>query len=313
MSRRRGFTLVELLVVIAIIGVLISLLLPAIQAAREAARRTQCESNVKQLVLGLQNYHGAHGAFPPAHVESGVDGPSFRHQFGWLALMLPFVEEQNTYDLIDFAAVDPALSASQNPAFYAAGGTNVAVYICPSDPVNRVDPNWAPANYVANQGPLCECRGPSCTGMFGHGTAVRISQVTDGTAKTIAVGETLKGDLNPNTLPDNYIATSSANASDIASCQSFPPNASDRSTVWLGGHPHQNMFSTARPPNDASVDCRAPNNGCTNFAARGNHASGVNVGFVDGSVHFLSNTIGVTVIQALGTRNQGEIVPAGIY
>jgi len=302
-----AFTLVELLVVIAIIGILVALLLPALQAAREAARRSQCFNNVKQLGLALQMYHDAHGRFPPGHVESGVDGPSYRHQFSWLTLCLPYLEERNVADLIDPADLDPTLNAHANPKFIPAGKNLIATFICPSDPIGQVNPDWAPTNYLGNQGIVCECRGKVCTGMFGHDTKFKMSQVTDGTSQTIAIGETLKGDLDPDTREDNYIFTSSADANLIDGCQAFPPNAADRATVWLGGQPHLNMFSTSRPPNDPRVDCKAPNNGCTNFAARGAHPGGATLGFADGSTHFLSDAIDEATMQALGTRAAEDV------
>ena len=307
--RSRAFTLVELLVVIAIIAILIALLLPAVQQAREAARRTQCKNNAKQLALALQNYQEVHRMFPAGHMESGWDGPSYRHQFSWLTYLLPYVEQANVYALIDFSRVDLALSASQNTAFQAAGKTDVPVFICPSDPTGRTNPNWAPTNYLGNQGTLCAARDKNGNGLFGHNSWIRISDVTDGTSQTIAAGEILKGDFNASTTRDNYIfVRNAANASDVDTCQSFPPNASDLGGVWLGGPPQNNMFSTNRPPNDLRYDCIAPNFGCTNFAARSLHAGGAQLIFADGSVHFISENISPGVYQALGTRNGGEVV-----
>jgi len=307
MRTRSGFTLVELLVVIAIIGVLVALLLPAVQAAREAARRSQCMNNGKQLGLALQMYHDAHGRFPPGHEETGVDGPSYRHQFSWLTLCLPYIEQQNVLKLINRADIDPAMNAHVNPKFIPAGRILVETFICPSDPVRQMSPDWAPTNYLGNQGIVCECRTIDCSGMFGHDTKFRLKDVTDGSSQTIAVAETLKGDLDPETIQDNYIFNTAANANDIASCQSYPPNTADRASIWLGGQPHNNMFSTARPPNDPRVDCKAPSNGCTNFAARSAHAGGAVTAFADGSVHFLGDGIDESTMQALGTRAAEDI------
>ena len=316
MKRNYGFTLVELLVVIAIIGILVSLLLPAVQAARATARRMQCANNLKQLGIGLQMFHDTTGTFPPGHLETGTNGPAYRHQVGWLTYLLPFVEETSVDSLVDLTRIGPSNdlpnpngSVTNNPAFYAAGGVNISTFICPSDPTTRVDTVWAPTNYLGNQGPLCSCRGKSCTGVFGHDTWMRIRDITDGTSNTIAIGETLKGDLNVNTLQDNYFyRPAGGNAQDIDTCQGGTLNRSDRATVWLGGNPQNNMFSTNRSPNDRRFDCIAPHNGCVNFAARSAHVGGVNVGMCDGSVHFISDSIDVSVMQSLGTRNGGEIV-----
>ncbi len=310
-QREQGFTLVELLVVIAIIGILVGLLLPAVQAAREAARRMSCGNNMKQIGLGLQNYHSAFNTFPPGHMESGWDGPSFRHQFSWMTSILPFIEQTAVFETIDFDQIDLAVSADQNSAFQPAGNTLIATYICPSDAVGKVNPDWAPTNYLGNQGTLCGMRGKTeGNGVFGHDSWMKFRDILDGTSNTIAIGEILKGDFTPETVRDNYILKrgSTANAADIDTCQSFPATFSDLGNVWLGGPPQNNMFSTDRAPNDIRIDCIAPNNGCTNFAARSQHIGGAHFAFVDGSVHFITESINQDVYHALGTRNGNEIV-----
>ena len=316
MKNRCGFTLIELLVVIAIIAILVSLLLPAVQQARAAARRSSCKNNVKQIALALHNYHDVHNKFPAGHLETGTSGPAYRHQIGWLTYLLPYVEQSTVYDLIDFTQIGPSNaspnpngSATNNAAFHAAGGANISVFICPSDPVSRVDTVWAPSNYLGSQGPDCSCRGKSCRGIFGHDTWMSFSDITDGTSSTVAFGETTKGDLDVGTLQDNYFyRPSGGNAQVIDTCQGGTLSRSDRATVWLGGNPQHNMLSTNRGPNDLRFDCIAPNNGCTNFAARSAHAGGAHFGMCDGSVQFMSENIDTGVIQALGSRNGGEVV-----
>tara|TARA_R110002111_G_scaffold18931_2_gene46224 strand:- start:45120 stop:46070 length:951 start_codon:yes stop_codon:yes gene_type:complete len=306
-QQNRGFTLIELLVVIAIIAILIALLLPAVQQAREAARRSQCKNNLKQMGLGLHNYEASHLLFPPGHMETGDTGPTHRHQFSWMTYLLPYIDQTNVYNMIDFTQIDLSLSASQNLAFQPAGSTNITVFLCPSDAVSRVNPDWAPTNYLANQGIECACRDADCTGLFGHNTYTRIRDIIDGTSTTIAIGEILKGDFDVNTLNDNYIV-SSGDSSNVDNCLSDPPNASDMGNVWLGGHPQNNMFSTNRVPNDPRLDCRGPNNGCTNYAARSAHTGGAHLLMCDGSVHFISENISIQVFQALGTKQGGEVV-----
>jgi prepilin-type N-terminal cleavage/methylation domain-containing protein len=317
MRKRVGFTLIELLVVIAIISVLIALLLPAVQAAREAARRTQCRNNIKQMVLALHNYSDTNRMFPPGHLETGEENPppggqTAQHQIGWLTYILPFAEHQATYKLIPFNKIDPKQNINKNTAFFPAAGTVIGMFLCPSDPMKLVPLATAPANYVANQGIDCMCQFNQCSGVFGHSTFTKLAWITDGTSCTIAVSETLRGDNNPATLADNYISTSStsANAQDVTTCQSFAPNASDRGLSWIGGQPQYNMFSTNRVPNDVLYDCRAPNFGCTNMAARSAHPMGVVVGMCDGSVQFMSQNIDLTTYQALGTKSGGETVSA---
>lgn len=211
-------------------------------------------------------------------------------------------------DQIDVNDIDPSGSANQNPLFIPAGHNNISTYLCPSDPVGQVDPDWGPTNYLGNQGIYCGCRDSDCSGIFGHATHMRIRDISDGTSQTIAIGETVKGDMNADTLGDNYVFDRGANAEDIETCQGITPNASDRATAWLGGQPQHNMFSTARTPNDPRFDCKAPNNGCVNFAARSFHPGGANLGMADGSVRFFVDDTDLTVYQALGTRNGGEAI-----
>jgi prepilin-type N-terminal cleavage/methylation domain-containing protein len=317
MRRRVGFTLIELLVVIAIIAVLISLLLPAVQAAREAARRTQCRNNIKQFVLALHNYHETNHMLPPGHLETGMENPlpgqpTGQHQIGWLTYILPQLEQPALYKMIPFNEINFSLNINKNTYFLPAAGNVVGMFICPSDPMKLVNLATAPANYMANQGINCMCEFSTCSGVFGHSTFTKFAWITDGLSTTIAVSETLRGDNNVTTLGDNYISTSSTsvNAQDVTTCQSLAPNASDRGLSWIGGQPQYNMFSTNRVPNDVLYDCRAPNYGCTNMAARSAHPMGVVVGMCDGSVQFMSQNIDLTTYQALGTRSGGEMVSA---
>jgi len=316
MRKRGGFTLIELLVVIAIIGVLLSLLMPAVQAAREAARRTQCNNNIKQLVLALHNYCDINRTFPPGHLETGEENPppggqTAQHQTGWLTYLLPFVEQSALYKLVPFNEINPAVNVNKNTAFFPAAGTFMESFLCPTDPMHLVALSTAPANYVANQGTNCMCQFNQCNGVFGHSTFTKLAWITDGTSTTIAVSETLRGDNVPATLADNYIynKAATANAQDVTTCQSFAANASDRGLSWIGGQPQYNMFSTNRVPNDALYDCIAPNYGCSNMAARSAHSGGgVIVGMCDGSLHFISQNIDLATYQAMGTMNGGEIV-----
>ena len=305
----RGFTLVELLVVVAIIAALLALLLPAVQSARESSRRTQCMTNERQLMLALLLYHEARQKFPPAHIDNNPSNP--RHHLSWQAHILGFLEEQAAFDKLDFVNLSTALNTNGNPTAYAAfAGTELPSFRCPSDPVGRIDPTFAPTNYLASQGGKCTCNATSCEGLFGHSTAVRISHITDGTTKTIAIGETLKGDMNTSTLQDNYVMTrtSGITADTISTCQSQAATFSDRGTVWLGGQPQSNMMSTDRTPNDPLVDCIAPTYGCSNLAARSAHGGGVVLAFADASVHFITDAVDVNTYRALGSKANNDTV-----
>src|SRR3954452_3836176 len=141
--RIRAFTLVELLVVIAIIGILVALLLPAIQSAREAARRTQCKSSIKNLGLALQNYHDSRKTFPPGSLwvnpaPPSVDGGEVKGNWSWGALSLPFVEETSVYDLIGVSKTDLATSMD-TPANLTAMQASIVVFRCPSDNATAIN------------------------------------------------------------------------------------------------------------------------------------------------------------------------------
>lgn len=203
--RRKAFTLIELLVVIAIIAILIALLLPAVQQAREAARRTTCRNNLKQFGLALHNYHDSHGAFPSGWigVAAGVPDVEGESGFAWGAMLLPGLDQGPLFNRIDFAS---SLSSSSNAV---ARDTVLPVFRCPSDPspekwdiADEADPNTIlarlpTANYVGNFGTeeIDECEsvpaGSACTsdGTFYHNSSVRFRDLTDGTSNTFLVGE----------------------------------------------------------------------------------------------------------------------------
>ena len=267
---------------------------------------------MKQIGLALHNYLDVHGMLPPGHLDSyyPVVGSNARHQFSWLTYLLPYVDQQVLYNQIDFNALSLTLNANVNPAFIAVGKNTIGIFLCPTDPVGRFNADWGPANYFGSQGNKCDCRDTNCDGLFGHSSFTRLAWILDGTSQTIAFGESLKGDLNPATLGDNYIYTntSGTSAATISTCLAFSPNASDRGTAWFGGQPQFNIMATMRPPNDRNVDCIAPNYGCTNFAARSAHTGGAHLAFADGSVHFISQHIDLNTFQALGSRASGDLV-----
>jgi len=205
MSRRvtrTGFTLVELLVVIAIIGILVALLLPAIQAAREAARRSQCTNNLKQIGIALQNYHDTYKTLPPDGIfgryDTGPTGgsslPQRAYHTTWCLLILPFMEQQPLYDTVDF---------SQPIWGQAVRGTVVSTFLCPSDDGFGEDPSQthgcAITNYVASEGyhwwmgPAVPnysfAVGADFQGIFAGGQTTKMAKITDGTSNVIAVAE----------------------------------------------------------------------------------------------------------------------------
>lgn len=194
-----AFTLVELLVVIAVIGVVVALLLPAIQAARESARKTQCANNLKQIGLGMQSYVVNHKSFPPGYVSrllANLDdaGPGW----GWASMIMPFLEEVELHKQIDFsvsihkAAVAP-VRLTRVPLFACpSDGTFSPIIDIPSASSTLIICRMAASNYVANAGtirPTCKICRDAFDGVFGRNRAIKPKELQDGLSKTLAVGE----------------------------------------------------------------------------------------------------------------------------
>ncbi|NLF08381.1 MAG: DUF1559 domain-containing protein [Pirellulaceae bacterium] len=314
-----AFTLVELLVVITIIGILIALLLPAVQAAREAARAIQCRNNLKQIALAMHNYESTRGELPfMCGYYHRVPGSGFvPHVTGTAsAFILPFIEQQGVYDMFDFNR------AMNDPANHRAVTTQIPAFICPSDPQgtepilgNRTQQNINPAEchglwYAPCMGPIhdrytgglgciyCECHvPPGCyccqsedfasnylayPGMFARrAVGTRFSEVSDGLSYTILLGETLPGH---SVFNGAYV-------------QNFPG-----STTHI---PINNMMS------DEGIDS-AGVSGLANWqhtmGFKSLHPGGAHFAMADGSIHFINDTIDYKLFNALGTKAGGEVV-----
>ena len=316
MSRRRsGFTLVELLVVIAIIGVLVALLLPAVQAAREAARRMSCSNNLKQLIVAAHNYHDTYLRLPAGRT---------RRSFSTHAAILPFVEQSNAANLIDYTvSVNHANNA-------AARATELLFFNCPSDPQSNTPPGLAGTSYRANQGsgvlwglppsnPSNSNFGmPEPNGVFYENTFHKLASITDGTSNTAAFSEHQKGDFNQGmaTPADTFrTGTHPANADEaLAQCNAIDPTSlsfqgvSDVGAPWLEGYHSTTSYFHVLPPNGRS--CMFPPGRIATSAAS-QHPGGVMMALCDGSVRFVSQTINLQTWRDLGQRNDGR--PTGDY
>jgi prepilin-type N-terminal cleavage/methylation domain-containing protein/prepilin-type processing-associated H-X9-DG protein len=182
-ENRCAFTLVELLVVIAIIGTLVGLLLPAVQAAREAARRMSCQNNIRQIGLGLHNYHSAYRKLPPGGIEVRPEVPDGR-QMAWSAMVLPFMEETAVYQQIDFSY---AFDAPENKE---AGARVIATYLCPSTPRGiPLNDGRGPTDYGGIYGERITGRNDPPRGVMIHDRPIRFRDITDGLSRTIVVAE----------------------------------------------------------------------------------------------------------------------------
>ncbi|MCA9226349.1 MAG: DUF1559 domain-containing protein [Planctomycetales bacterium] len=319
---RRGFTLVELLVVIAIIGVLVAMLLPAVQAAREAARRSSCSNNLKQLCLALHNYHDTYRRFPPGGVfNPSVTNPSWSIQ----ARILPFIEQKNLQDLIDWN-----LPYSAQPLVTRQ---RIDTLICPSEVNDRERPDGAlthyPLNYGGNYGtwfvydPNTRQGG---NGLFYPNSATGFNSVIDGTSSTIAFAEVkawnpyLRDGANPN-------AAGTAIPANPAAVVGYGGNfkADSGHTEWVDSRVHQSGVTGTFPPNTEfpftnsgqiyDVDFTSSREGgsLTNLTyatvtSRSYHPGGAQISLTDGSTRFVAETIDIITWRSLTTRDGREVV-----
>ncbi len=322
-SHRHAFTLVELLVVIAIIGVLVALLLPAVQAAREAARRSSCGNNLKQIGLALHNYHDAHRQFPPSSRINPIPASNTTYA-GWSihASLLPQLEQQNLRNLVDLSQ-----PYSSQPLVTQ---TRVPTYICPSEVNDQERPDGSLTHY-----PLCY--GVNLGTWFvwnpnnrqgGNGLVYPFSKtgmrsITDGTSNTLAFSEVKAytpyfrdGEAADAAVPANTGTV-------LGYAGTFKTNSGH--TEWVDGRANQSGFTATFPPNtrvlhstggvEYDVDFTNAREGNTTtgityaaITSRSYHPGGVQTVFADGSTHFIAETVNVATWRSLSTRNGGEVV-----
>jgi prepilin-type N-terminal cleavage/methylation domain-containing protein/prepilin-type processing-associated H-X9-DG protein len=332
-ARRRGFTLVELLVVVAIIGTLVALLLPAVQSARDSARRVQCGNNLRQLALAAANHESARGFFPVgSESRQWAERPFWPHQyFRWSALahLAPYYEESGLLAGIDLAVPlyvglsSDAISPQNKPIVK----TVVPIFLCPSDKAAAVAELFGPTNYATCTGSGTGGGTPFDTdGMFFVNSRVRPRDVADGLTKTVLFSESTLGDgpastrrASDVTAATGYAFIMTAPVTDARCRAAIYWNWTDlRGFSWANGEYRTTLYNHARLPNDATIDCIGVLQNTTDPArvyagygwrtARSRHPGGVNVATADGGVRFVGDGVAAAVWRAAATRAGGEAV-----
>ncbi len=318
----RGFTLIELLVVIGILALLIALLMPAVQAARESARRLACQNNLKQIGLALANYQTTYRVYP-----FGVGGggpPTYIPRWSAQSQILPELEQAALFNSLNFTGVPWTFQPQYSPSNTTALAVSIAGFLCPSDSdligdglghnSYRGSAGTFPYN-LKNDSPDQTGRN---TGVFWYQSSVGISAIRDGTSATALASERCLGvPPHPDVIADYYVT-----APTIPACSRATPNQTPRyvnSVEWSGGRWGDGVMFYTRyhsifTPNQPSCNFGSDDwDGQVIVTATSRHPAGVNLMLADGSVRFVKNTIDLKVWQALATIAGGEIVGADQY
>jgi prepilin-type N-terminal cleavage/methylation domain-containing protein/prepilin-type processing-associated H-X9-DG protein len=318
MRRRSGFTLIELLVVIAIIGILIALLLPAVQKVREAASRMSCTNNLRQLVLAMHGRHDNLGTFPSGYQNiTSATFPTIaasHFRWSWIAQLTPYLEQTNIYNSLDLTI--PLYDAHNNvfPVNQLGTSTAVKILYCPSDRLGVVTLGWGPTNYVGNLG-SGKNGGPRfmTDGILFENSRIKMADITDGTSTTAMISEQILGRGDPTQtsvqpdeipffwgrLPKNAPVTDAA-------CAGITTFNGDRGARWADGECQYAEYDHHYQPNPRVWDCVAFEYSWK--PARSKHHGGVNVAYCDGGVRFITESIPATIWQAMGSRSGGEAI-----
>lgn len=297
-SRSRGFTLIELLVVIAIIAVLIALLLPAVQQAREAARRTQCKNNLMQISLALNNYMMAHEVLPPGTqndsgpIQSKEDGG---YHMGWLVQVLPYIEQRNVFNNVDFT------KSVYDPANGKVRSHRIPAYLCPSDPAPGFNFTIALSNYCGIHNDFEAPIDVDQNGVLFLNSSVRYEQIRDGSSNTIFIMESRLGP--PSGL--GWISGTRSTLRNVVISRSIPGTGQQPALVSFEAHI---ATSNTTQGNDLREELAAEEAGKEIVGGgSSNHTGGLHVALGDGSVRFLSQNINPMTLRNLAHRDDGEM------
>ncbi len=330
--KRQGFTLVELLVVIAIIGILVGLLLPAVQAAREAANRMSCSNNLKNLALAVHNYESTYSRIPKTSSDNWGDGVyNVANWRGYSAhtQILPFIEQNNLFNLLRFD--QSHYQNIGNPGAVIVSRNQIATFLCPSDRdhPNRTDIGWNNYGFSEGSNSGWNVSTADANGMFQRRFYNKFSDVVDGLSNTVMMSEFIKGD-NTNS---RYTILG-----DVIAGQPFPGGWTDQYPTqvmveqygqqclggtgnhrsfagfrWIAPGFYNTTINTIAPPNWRFPACMVCG-GCGQadsrgvFPARSRHTAGAQVAIGDGSVKFVPDTVDFLVWQGLGSANGQEVV-----
>jgi prepilin-type N-terminal cleavage/methylation domain-containing protein len=298
-STVRGFTLIELLVVIAIIAVLVALLLPAVQQAREAARRTGCRNSLKQIGLALLNYESAHRIFPPGStsiIDYGVwsSNPTEYHLHSWASLILPQLDQADVYKQVNYNV------SALSPLNYIPASQRLAVYRCPSfsgkdysqEPLYvKLSPQYAIRNYVAMGATTVGNLWKIPDGVIYPGSRSTMDDIKDGTSMTLLIAETREQNAAV------WIDGGTASLTSRRYEDSNPPSYAG-SQISLNAYPYYNSAGQG-------IDCL--------WGPSSPHTGGAHHLFGDGGVRFISQSISPIIYDCLTTRAGGEPVNAHSY
>lgn len=337
--------------VIAIIGVLIALLLPAVQAAREAARRAQCTNNLKQVGIALHNYHSALNAFPvgflyPRNNQVYPGVPALHYRWSVLAQLTPYLEQTNVYNALNMnwpIAAGPSSVLGTPPwtpfpSNLTVMSAKVSFFLCPSDSAQPPSPlagglTSGPGNYqfcTGDGSPGSANPGDAgvtvqANGAFVLGPAQSIASINDGSSNTVAASEQLIGPaaggastqsgVNPMPQDVRRVAAIGSTPPSDAGCESPSGWRLDKGFGWWDGDYRTTLYNHYLTPNSKSYDCwqSSPPHNPAWKAARSNHPGGVNVLFCDGHVQFAKDSVSIATWRGLSTRNGGEVLSSDSY